>query len=363
MLAAAFALGIVVFVVPKTASAFWLFSALAPSAEANSSSSIVPDNTLSVLAAAVNSDPNPSKGGNTLALTTGSALIADQGPEGTPDIETAPKNGAISLYVVRPGDTLSEIADMYGVSQNTILWANDLKSATDIHPGDSLIILPVTGIEHTIVKGETLASLATKYGGNASDIASFNGLDAGAALTPGSTVIIPGGELSSASKSSSGSKSSSSRSGVKQGGSLSSVQSNPYRGGSGAPLPGYYSNPLPGGIITQGIPGWNGVDIGAKTGTPIYAAAAGTVIVSKANGGWNGGYGDYVVVSHPNGTQTLYAHMSRVAASMGQGVAAGALLGYVGATGDATGPHLHFEVRGAANPFRNCAVGRACSPQ
>jgi murein DD-endopeptidase MepM/ murein hydrolase activator NlpD len=133
-------------------------------------------------------------------------------------------------------------------------------------------------------------------------------------------------------------------------------------GGGGSAQVGYYDNPLPGAILTQGIHGWNGVDIGAPKGTPIHAAADGTVIVARA-GGWNGGYGSYVVISHPNGTQTLYGHMNSVAISVGASVGSGQVIGYVGTTGKSTGNHLHFEVRGAANPFRNCRIGSACSPQ
>jgi len=118
-------------------------------------------------------------------------------------------------------------------------------------------------------------------------------------------------------------------------------------------VPGYFSWPVGGGVITQGLHGWNAVDIGAPSGTPVYAAAGGTVIVARSGGGWNGGYGNYVVISHSNGTQTLYAHLSRVLVSAGQGVGQGDTVGKVGATGEATGPHLHFEVRGAANPFAN----------
>ena len=75
------------------------------------------------------------------------------------------------------------------------------------------------------------------------------------------------------------------------------------------------------------------------------------MVVAISNGGYNGGYGNYVVVQHQNGTQTLYAHMSRVLTTMGATVAQGANIGLVGSTGKSTGNHLHFEVRGAANPF------------
>jgi murein DD-endopeptidase MepM/ murein hydrolase activator NlpD len=120
---------------------------------------------------------------------------------------------------------------------------------------------------------------------------------------------------------------------------------------------------MPGAIITQGLHGWNGIDLGAARGTPIHAAAGGTVIVARSGGAWNGGYGNYVVITHSNGTQTLYGHMKSVIVSPGQGVSAGQVIGYEGSTGASTGPHLHFEVRGAANPFRNCSIGSVCDPQ
>lgn len=80
------------------------------------------------------------------------------------------------------------------------------------------------------------------------------------------------------------------------------------------------------------------------------AAADGVVIVSK-NTGWNGGYGTYVVIAHDNGTQTLYAHMSRTIVYVGQRVKKGQMIGNLGSTGKSTGPHVHFEIRGAVNPF------------
>ena len=85
-------------------------------------------------------------------------------------------------------------------------------------------------------------------------------------------------------------------------------------------------------------------------GLPILASAAGTIIVAR-DAGWNGGYGKYLVVSHPNGTQTLYAHLNAVLAKYGQQVAQGSQIGKIGSTGNSTGCHLHFEVRGARNPF------------
>lgn len=85
-----------------------------------------------------------------------------------------------------------------------------------------------------------------------------------------------------------------------------------------------------------------GTDIGAHYGAPIYAADSGTVITSCD--GWNSGWGNYVMIDHGNGMQTLYAHMSSRAVSVGQNVSKGQVIGYVGATGMATGAHLHYEV-------------------
>lgn len=89
-----------------------------------------------------------------------------------------------------------------------------------------------------------------------------------------------------------------------------------------------------------------GMDIAAPCSTPIYAADSG--VVSSA--GWQGGYGNAIVLVHPSGIATLYAHQSRLAVSSGQSVSRGQLIGYVGTTGASTGCHLHFEVRVDGTP-------------
>jgi LysM repeat protein len=335
---------------PSHARAFWPFSA---DADAQVSAT-VPGSLTPTLQASVNIDPNPDKGLTDIQTSGDKALVAYGGPSGTiADVVSSAPPDRISVYVVRQGDTLSEIAKMFSVSVNTIIWANDLKGVADVHPGDTLIILPISGVEHRVVKGDTLKSIAKKYNADANEIAQYNGLDPRAPLDVDSTVIIPGGEVEAPVPATPKAVKNPSR----------GVAPEPYIGGSGNVQSGYYGNPLPGGLITQGIHGWNAVDIASPRGTPIYAAASGTVIIARSGGGWNGGYGNYVVITHENGTQTLYAHMSSVAASAGQSVSSGEIIGHVGRTGEATGPHLHFEVRGAANPFRNCAVGSVCSPQ
>ena len=287
-----------------------------------------------LLKAALNYDPNPSKGGGDITIVGGSALLPDVGPSGSlADIEEShPTSDQISIYVVREGDSLSQIAKMFGVSVNTIIWANDIERGSLIKPGQTLTILPVTGIEHTVAKGETLASIAKKYGGDVDEIVQYNNLDPKAGLSIGDQVIIPDGEIAAPKV------------------YTSNSIYEPAHDTGGPSYAGYYAAPLAHYIKTQGLHGYNAVDLGAPSGTAVMAAANGVVIVSR-DAGWNGGYGQYIVIKHDNGTQTLYAHLSRNIVYSGRSVVKGQVIGYVGTTGKSTGPHLHFEVRGAKNPF------------
>lgn len=296
-----------------------------------------------LLAAAVNLDPNPAVGGGDITVVDGSALVPQEGPSGTAaDMIDRPSASQISVYTVRSGDTLSGIAKLFGVSVNTVLWANDIQGGI-IHEGESLIILPINGIKHTIAKGDTLASLASSYKSNVHDIASYNNLADDAALTVGQSVIIPNGEVVVVPTATSVHQ-------TKIKNIAKGKTTEPVLGGGGPALSGYFVWPTDTHVLTQGLHGWNAVDIGAHKGESIYAAAEGTVIVAKG-GGWNGGYGSYIVIQHPNGTQTLYAHASKILVSAGDHVSQGDVIAKVGATGESTGAHLHFEVRGAANPF------------
>ena len=327
---------------PIVVSAFSLSGLLSNTAQVSQASGgSLNSQTMPLLFAAVNLDPRPHIGGGDVIVANG-ALVAQDGPSGTvADIDTRPSASSISIHTVRDGDTLSGIATLFDVSVNTIVWANDIKGGV-IHPGEVLIILPITGLKHTVLKGETLASLAKNYKADAHEIAQYNDLADSATLAVGSVVIIPNGEVApihSPTKSSSVKK-------VK-------VGAEPYLGGSGRSQNGYYRWPVAGGVVTQGLHGWNSVDIGAPRGTSIYAAADGIVIVARINGAWNGGYGNYIVVQHNNGTQTLYSHATKVLVSVGQEVSQGQTIATVGSTGLSTGPHLHFEVRGAKNPFAN----------
>lgn len=327
------ALPLVLLVVTPLAAHAGVFSTLAgmfadDAAAATATEYVQSAATVPLLRAATHADPNPSKGGGDIIIEAG-ALVPEAGPR-VGDAEVVQTNGEISVYTVREGDSLSEIAAMFGVTTNTILWANDIKSANLIQPNDTLIILPITGVRYVVKEGDTLAAIASKYHGEVEDMIAYNGLASASDIREGQTVVIPGGEVPAPAK---------------PAGSSGTRTPSAPAGGSG-----YFAHPVPGAVRTQGLHGYNGVDLGAAVGTAVRAAAAGEVLVSRS-GGWNGGYGTYVVVKHTNGTQTLYAHNSENYVSAGQYVAQGETIAAVGSTGRSTGAHLHFEVRGATNPF------------
>lgn len=282
--------------------------------------------TMDLLEGYINTNPT-SIGGTIIAIVDDTALESG-GEDSGAFIEAGVSGGGqISVYTVRSGDTLASVAKMFGVSANTIVWANNLSSKT-LKVGQELVILPISGVRHTVKSGDTLQSIAKKYKADLDDILSYNNLTASTKLKVGDTIIIPDGVVAvTASAVSSGSNS------------------------NQVPVvSGYYMRPISGGRKSQGIHGYNGVDLAAPTGTPIMASADGTVILARTSG-YNGGYGLYVVIRHSNGTQTLYAHMSRVNVRVGQSVSQGEVIGAVGNTGRSTGPHIHFEIRGARNPF------------
>jgi LysM repeat protein len=253
-----------------------------------------------------------------------------------PDVDT------ISVYVVKKADTLNSIAKLFGVSVNTIVWANDLDSRK-VTEGQVLNILPVSGTRHTIKKGDTLKNIAAKYSADTQELALFNGLTEESQLEVGDTLIVPDGEIveEKPKEETKVKENKTTKKTITKG--VKTIIKNLVK-------EGYYMRPISGGSRTTGIHGNNAVDLATGHGSSIVAAASGRVIISKV-GGYNGGYGNYLVISHPNGTQTLYAHNSDNLVSVGDTVKQGQVIARVGSTGKSTGPHVHFEVRGARNPF------------
>lgn len=287
---------------------------------------------------------DPGKGGGDIIMDD-KALSADVGPSGTIiDVESTNHQGKRSLlYAVHSGETVSQIAKMFDLSVDTILWANGLSRTATLREGQTLIILPVDGVQYLAQSGDTISKIANKYKVNITEILNFNDLENNHVLSIGEILIIPGAKQSSVG--------------------TQSVTS-ALRSSSKLPVySGYYAHPVPGGRRSQDIHGNNAVDYSAPIGTPVYAAAGGTVILSQYRDGnpWFGGYGNFVVIEHPNGTKTWYSHLSAVYTQAGVYVAQGQKIGEVGNTGrvipaptaknPSAGAHLHFEIRGAKNPF------------
>jgi len=286
-------------------------------------------------------DPKATSGSN--VAIDNSALVAETGPAGnTADVNDAPSpTDQISVYVVHAGDTIEQIAAMFNVSVNTIRYANDLKKGQALAVGDTLLISPVTGAIYTVKKGDTLASIAKHFKlTDSSDIQAFNGITEDTTLSIGQTLIVPGVDVTPETPVQNKPKS-----GGKGSGSLPSSPSS-----SQGSAKGYYIRPLSTDCpLTQGRHDTYAVDMSChEVGTTVRAAADGTVIF--AHYGWNGAYGNLIIIRHPNDTQTFYAHLSKIRVNQGDTVSQGDDIGNVGDTGRSTGPHLHFEVRGARNP-------------
>lgn len=245
----------------------------------------------------------------------------------------------IRTYVVKPGDTPSEIASAFGISINTLLWANQLSGndSSRIYAGDELVILPTDGLMYEVKYGDTISSIASRHSAKIDEILRANDISSAEYVLAGQTLMIPGGVKPTTTVATSTTTSSVPQTNVQ-------ITS------------GYFMHPTKGvGRRTQGFHANNGVDWASSCGTPVYASAAGRVDISINHpyNAWVGGFGNYVRISHPNGTRTLYAHIrpSGVVVSAGQQVVQGQLIGYMGTTGRSTGCHVHFEVHGTRNPF------------
>lgn len=241
--------------------------------------------------------------------------------------DALPTRDGLMIYKVQSGDTLSKIAASFEISLNTIFWANPKLRDSLITPGEEVIVLPISGVIHVVQGGDTLESVASLYNVSAEKILKYNPRASLGNLQENTNLIIPDAKPK------------------KFFASLSGTQNLPD-------LSGYFSIPAKGWNWGRLHP-TNAVDIANACGTPIYAAAEGLVIDEKSTG-WNGGYGHYLDIEHPIGATTRYSHTQRNVVAVGDYVLKGDLVAYIGNTGNVHGPtgcHLHFEVRGARNPF------------
>jgi murein DD-endopeptidase MepM/ murein hydrolase activator NlpD len=255
---------------------------------------------------------------------------------------------AYFTYVVQQGDTAASIAARFGLELESLLWNNaELRTDPDLLLiGEELTIPTRDGILYTVALGDTLLDVAAIYEADVENIVglSSNQIEDPDSVLEGAVLLLPGAVpppppppaatpepffAAAAPEESSPAEDSSPAPPAAPAAVSGFIW--PLVG----PIGDYFGTPRGAGTYHRGL------DICAPTGTPIVAAAPGQVVLVSAGGG----YGNYVVVRHDNGYETLYAHLSETYVVQGQWVAQGEAVGGTGATGWATGPHLHFEVK------------------
>ena len=223
-------------------------------------------------------------------------------------------------YKVKSGDTISGIAKKFGLTNiSTLISINDIGNVRQLGAGQKLKIPSIDGIVYTVKAGDSLQKIASTNNIRLENLLDVNELTS-ETLTPGQQLFLPGVGLDQ--------KTLQSRMGelfilpI----SASFRWSSPY---------GWRADPF------TGVRSFHtGTDMACPEGTPILAAMSGKI----SEVGNNRTYGNYIIINHGNGYQTVYAHMSKTIAKKGQWVTQGSKIGLVGSTGYSTGPHLHFMV-------------------
>ncbi len=292
--------------------------------------------------------------GQTTVLSS-TASFAGGGALAVPAIADASASVApresVETYMVAQGDTISTIAAQFGLSVNTILWANNLSVRSVLKLGQSITILPSSGVLHTVKSGDTLIKIASTYNAESTNILAANSLEDSSAITVGQKLMIPGGTPPAV---------------VAAKPTVSSIRNVfvPTPSTTGTGLASGTSRmvwPSDGHYVVRGLSWYHtGVDIdcnGQANGTSTndnYAAADGVVAFAGPRFvGLRGGYGNLVIIDHGNGLSTRYGHNYSLYVTTGQVVTAGTPIGRCGSTGNSTGTHLHFEVINSAGKYLN----------
>ena len=223
-------------------------------------------------------------------------------------------------YTVRSGDTLGGITKRFGLTNlSTLIDVNGITNARSLHEGQKLRIPSVDGLMYTVSKGNSLTGLSAKFNVPLEDLLDVNDL-ASQTLTVGQQLFIPGAKMDAAK--------------------LHEVLGDLFK----IPITAAYRISSKFGWRPDPFTGvrsyHTGIDLACPEGTPIRAAMNGTV----AFVGWSNVFGNYIIVNHPNGYQTLYGHLSASRVKKGQSVTQATVIGLVGSTGYSTGAHLHFTV-------------------
>ncbi|MDR2029601.1 MAG: M23 family metallopeptidase, partial [Treponema sp.] len=229
-------------------------------------------------------------------------------------------------YTVKKGDSVSGIAAAHAISMDAIIASNGISNARRLREGEGIRIPNMDGIPYTVKKGDSLSQISSRMGVPLETILDANDIQSDT-ISAGTVLFIPGAKMRTED--------------LKL--ALGELFIYPIRGRLTSPY-GWRLDPI------SGVRRYHAaVDLAAALGTPIKAAMDGKV----SSVGFNSTYGKFIILSHANGYQTLYAHMNLTSVNQGDYVQQGAKIGEVGNTGYSTGPHLHFAV------YKN---GRAVNP-
>ena len=266
------------------------------------------------------------------------ALYAGVNPAVTPSVNTNENSGenipldlietfSWQTYRVKKGDSVSKIAAAFSVSMDAIIASNNISNARSLKEGEVLRIPNMDGIPYTVKAGDSISKISQSMGVPLEAILDANDIQDDK-IDAGMNLFIPGARMK--------------REDLKL--ALGELFIYPLKGSRLSSPFGWRNDPF------TGVRSYHAaLDLAAPQGTPVKAAMDGKISAL----GYNGTYGNYIIISHPGGYQTMYAHLYSTAVKKGDQVSQGTLIGAVGTTGYSTGPHLHFAV------FKN---GRAVNP-
>ncbi len=226
-------------------------------------------------------------------------------------------------YKVTAGDSLSSIAQKHNVTMGTIISFNNIKNARRIYKGTVLNIPRSDGLLYQVKRGDSLSGIASKYNISLNKLLDINNIET-AVINPGDSLFIPDAAINSYD--------------LKK--ALGELFLFPVKGRITSGF-GYRSDPFTGKQRMH-----YGIDIANKIGTNVDATLDGKVLKC----GLSPVYGKFIIIKHPGGYQSLYAHLNKIRVREGENVSQGQVVGELGNTGRSTGPHLHFSVYSNQKP-------------